>query len=234
MNAKDLNVDLNALLCEGGELRSLFSGLGFDSHRDGHRTLRHFCQSHGLEPQTVAKMLAALSPVSGRTPIACAELLTLPELCDHLERTHRKHLLHQIWCLDQMSVEAIELDGCEASKCLRIRKAIRDFSRHFVRHVRHEADVVFPIIRTLGDGRGRSSSRAKLKSQLMRMEREHSKAEEGLAELREMIDGPETPTAPGLRTMVKALARFEQALHGQIYVENHILFQRALTLHSLS
>jgi regulator of cell morphogenesis and NO signaling len=231
MNLIDPNTPLDQFLFATPEQRRLFDDLGIDTCRDHNRSLAEVCRKHGLDSQTVARMLTALQGTPQQRQAVTLELMALTELCDHLEYTQNHYLLDELARLDKLTRTAAEQEGAETPQLLRIRETFVAFREQFTAHIREEADALFPLIRGLAiDENEALPVRPALKSRLARMENQHNQADEALAELHALAgDGSlRLPVSAGVRTVSDAIVRLEHAIHEQIYKENQVLFPRAL------
>jgi len=230
MNHTDLSTTLDEFLLASPEQYRIVGPLGLDSQRDGRRSLADICQIHGLEPRTFARMLAAFACAKSQPPPVYLELMTLKDICDHLEQSSRVALQDELARLDQLTRVAAERYGAGHPQLLRIRKTLVAFRERFTAHLHEETENLFPLIRRLTTGK--KEARSALKSRLARMEHEHNQADEALAELHALAgDGLLRPPVPAaVRTVSDAIVRLEQAIHEQIYKENQVLFRRALAI----
>ncbi len=230
MNHIDLSTTLDEFLLASPEHGRVIASLGLNSRCDGSQSLADICQTHGLEPRTFARMLAAFASARSQPPPVCLELMTLNDLCDHLEQSPRVTLQDELARLDQLTRVAAEQYGAEHPQLLRIRKTFVTFREQFTVHLHEEAEILFPLIRRLTTGK--KEGRSALKSRLARMEHAHNQADEALAELRALA-GEESlrrPLPATVRTVSDAIFRLEHAIHEQIYKENQVLFPRALAM----
>lgn len=230
MNHIDLSTTLDELLLASPKQGRVIGLLGLDSRCDGSQSLADICQTHGLEPRTFARMLAAFASARSQPPPACLELMTLNDLCDHLEQSLRVTLQDELAWLDQLTRVAAEQYGAEHPQLLRTRKTFVAFRERFTAHLHEEAEKLFPLIRRLTTGK--KDARPALKSRLARMEHEHNQAGETLAVLRALAGGESLrrPLSAAVRTVSDAIIRLEHSIHEQIYKENQVLFPRALAM----
>ena len=230
MNHIDLSTTLDEFLLASPEQGRVIGSLGLDWRCEGRRSLADICQTHGLEPRTFARMLAAFARARSQPPPVCLELMTLNDLCDHLEQSPRITLQDELARLDQLTRVAAEQYGAEHPQLLRTRETFVAFRERFTAHLHEEAEMLFPLIRRLTTGK--KEARSALKSRLARMEHEHNQADEALAELHALA-GEESlrrPVPAAVRTVSDAIVHLEHAVHEQIYKENQVLFPRALAI----
>lgn len=224
----DPNMTLGELLLlAASEDKPILEYLGIDSKGEAGRTLAEICQSHGLESHTTIRMLAAIFNARQHAQAACVELMSLTELCDHLEDAHRG-LHDELKRLDRLTKAMAEEQAEQQPELRAIRNGFVVFQRWFKAHLRKESEYLFPILRRWNDSQN-DPRRAHCEASLAQLEREHSQTDEALADLRGLMagDSPSSSTQAALRTISGALVHLEHAVHEQIYVENRILFPRA-------
>ena len=231
MDGINLNTTLDEFLLVAPALGRVIDRLGIGSRRDRNRSLDNICQKLGFDPPTFARVLAALAVAEAPTPPVCLDLMTLPDLCDHLEQARQASLQDELARFDELIHAMAERHGEQQPLLLSIRAAFIVLRDSFATHFREEGDVVFPLIRQMATGgTGGRLVRVALKPRLARMQHEHNLAEEALAELGalagEMALRP--PASAALPAVADALVRLEHAVHEQIYHENQVLFPRAL------
>lgn len=81
----DPSSTLRQLLLTMPENSSVMQSLGVSATRDGDRTLAELCELQGLEVRTLARVLAATRDTRQQALTFSVELMTLTQLCDHLE-----------------------------------------------------------------------------------------------------------------------------------------------------
>ncbi len=205
---------LSEILRAKPQQRGLWERLGIDLSRCRDCSLAEVCRLHDLDASTVARLLSAM-----REP-ACVilELLTLDELCEHIERRQHACLHDAMVELEHLTGRAAENPGGE--RFLKIRKMFLAFRFTLATHLHEESSVLFPCLRRGGEFPGRAA----LKFRLARLEREHCQADEALAELGALADGK----------IGAVVARLHRIVHEQIYIENRILFPQALACRGTS
>lgn len=192
------------------------------------------CQRHDLNWPTVARFLTALPGTILPCQGIALELMTLSELCDHLEHMHRVTIQDELTCLDQLTCTAVQELGAEHPQLLQIRATFVTFRETFAAHLREETEELFPMIRELTTGKQkRLVLPPALKSCLARMESEHNQADEALTELDALAEDKslQRHAILVLRTACHdAIFRLKHAVHERIYEENQVLFPRTLAM----
>lgn len=159
------------------------------------------------------------------------ELMSLTELCDHLEYARQVTLQIELERLDRLTRSAAQLNCEEGSRLLEIRNIFLTFHNQFVAHLRQETNDLFPFVRQMiASKNGVRPLRSSLKSRVARLRNDHNHTGETLADLRDLIDDRrfELPASQTIRLISKSIVRLDKAVQAQIYKENQVLFPRIL------
>ncbi len=229
-NPIDPNRTIGRLLFDAPKCGLILENLGISPTRDAGQTLTAVCRRQGLHPQTVARTLAAGREAIKHLSVACVELMTLPELCNHLDDAQgniRQELKH----LDRLTTRLTDEHAANQSDLMLIRKSVTVVKRLVEAHLRRESRDLFSVFRqpsVLNSPRGRGQSVSK--EALARFEQEHSHMEEALADLGHAVGecSPSSSTREMLQAISRTVSRLDQAIHEHIYKENRVLFPRAL------
>src|SRR5574337_1270263 len=147
MNMPTLSIDprttIKRLMIAMPEHGPALHCLGINSTRDGHRTFAEFCELRGLEARTAARVLAAMGEAKHQTPAVCVELMTLAELCDHLENA-QGDLCDELKRLDQLTKAMADEQAEQLPELRAIRNGFVVFQRWFKAHLRKESEYLFP------------------------------------------------------------------------------------------
>jgi regulator of cell morphogenesis and NO signaling len=227
------NSSLDEFLFAEPELRRLFDNLGIDSLGGENKSLAKICQEHHLDSSTVARLLTALQAIYPPRQVVSLELMTLTELCDHLERLQQITLREELARLERLLRMAAQQQSAEYPQFVRIHETFVAFREQFTAHLREEAEGVFPLIRQLTNGEsGALPVRSSLKLRLAEMEKDHNQADESLAELFTLASDESLgrSAAATMRAISTVIIRLKHTVHEQIYKENRVLFPRALAI----
>jgi regulator of cell morphogenesis and NO signaling len=227
------NTSFDEFLFAEPELRRLFDNLGIDCRGGENKSLAKICQEHHLDSSTVARLLTALQAIYPPRQVVSLELMTLTELCDHLEQLQQITLREELARLDRLTRMAAQQQGAEYPQFVRIHETFVAFREQFTAHLREEAEGVFPLIRQLTNGEsGALPVRSSLKLRLAEMEKDHNQADESLAELFTLASDESLgrSAAATMRAISTVIIRLKHTVHEQIYKENRVLFPRALAI----
>jgi regulator of cell morphogenesis and NO signaling len=208
----------------------IFENLGIDYCCGGKRSLAEVCRAKGLDPATVAKMLAALDRVAD-APGANPDAMGLAELCDHIERAHHDWLREELPRLDFMTRKFAAVHGEHEPRLYDIRRVFESFNAEIVAHTDEEEAVVFPKIRQLEASHGdKPRAAAELKSSFAKLESEHESAGGALEQFKALTDDFTPPdwACNTFRALFDTLAQLERNMHQHVHKENNVLFVKAL------
>lgn len=202
----------------------IFKHLGIAEKGTSETSWTKRCQKQKLDPSTVTRMLAAFDEVVRTVPPVSIELMTLTELCDHIEQTHHCRLHETLSQLDELIHATADDEEAPENDTNQIHEAFLSFRNRTTAHLQMESRVLFPLIRQMEAESPRASvTHRALRTTMVEMENDHNEADEALAELHTLAQ----MIAPSLS---QAIGRLEIDLHEQIYKENHALFPKALAL----
>jgi regulator of cell morphogenesis and NO signaling len=234
MTAITPDTTIGTLVADDARRTRVFERLGIDYCCGGSRTLAEACQTEGLDPQTVAQVLAAAEAAQGPAAdsVDWAER-TLSDLIDHIERTHHAFLREELPRLTGLVHKVARVHGDTAPWMVSIKDVFDDLRVDLEAHMQKEEAVVFPMIRALEVGELHTDKKALGDDDPIHlMEEEHDAAGAALKRLRTLSDGytPPADACGTFRAALEGLARLEADMHQHVHKENNLLFPRARQL----
>lgn len=204
----------------------VFENLGIDYCCGGKKSLAEACRAKGLDPATVVALLTAMDGAPDQASVN-PDVMSLSELCDHIEQVHHQYLREELPRLDFMTRKVAAVHGQDEPRLLEVRRVFEAFQAEMVSHTQEEDIVVFPAIRNLESGK-----RTPLDAAFAKLESEHENAGAALAHFKELTDNYTPPewACNTFRALYDGLAQLEQHTHQHVHQENNVLFPRALAL----
>lgn len=190
----------------------------------GARTLAVAAVAADLDPEIVAQELS-----SARVDEPPAEWASLgpAELVDHIETIHHRYLWSELPRITALVEKIATVHGENHPELAEVRRLSDEIRADFEPHLIREEQELFPLLRSLGDPAGRSSSDdARLTEQVEALTGEHETVGALFEELNR-ITGGYTPPADGCATYeatYRALAELEADTHLHIHKESNVLF----------
>lgn len=225
---------LRDIVSENFNAARLFDSYGFDYCCHGNETLAVACQKGGVEISSVISDLDLLD-----TDIASQRYFSwdVSFLIDYIINNHHSYirdvsptiLLHLQKCVAAHSRRHPELIKVEAL----FRRTIAEL----MHHMHKEEQILFPYIKHLyrSELNGTIPPVArfgKVENPINMMLAEHETAGANLSEIRELLNGYTIPedACTTLQLAYKELEGFESDLHKHVFLENVIVFPKAIRL----
>jgi regulator of cell morphogenesis and NO signaling len=227
MGPIDPEQTLGGLVAERPALAATLERLRLDYCCGGGRTLAEACRDHGLDPATIAAVLAQLDGPEAAARLALHDLrgATLPELCDHIVRAHHEPLRRELPRISELLATVVRVHAREHPELHDLQRLFTGLAHDLLEHLESEETSVFPAARRVAAGEAPDATLAGLVAEHVT---EHAATGDALAALRELAGGYETEAAycsTHLR-LLEALAAFELDLHQHVHEENNLLFPR--------
>ena len=210
----------------------IFENLGIDYCCGGKKPLSEACRGKGLDPATVVALLTAMDGAPDQ-PSVNPDVMSLSELCDHIEQVHHQYLREELPRLDFMTRKVAAVHGQDEPRLLAVRNIFETFQAEMVSHTKEEEEAVFPVIRKLeSTEEGRSATAEQLRAAFGKLESEHENAGAALARFKELTDNYTPPewACNTFRALYDGLANLEKYTHQHVHQENNVLFPRALAV----
>ena len=207
----------------------VFQRYGIDFCCGGKAALSAACQAHGV---SYAELVGAIE-ASAEQPAAEARdwnCEPLYAIADHIVAAYHDPLREELPRLEAMAAKVRRVHGSKAPFLARLDAIVSELAADLQLHMRKEEAVLFPAIRAVEAGGGRTP--VPISAPITVMEAEHDHAGALLSELRTITDGYVAPewACQTFRALYHGLAELEAAMHLHVHLENNVLFPRALAL----
>ena len=207
------------LVLEQPSRSRVFEELGVDYCCGGKRSLTDACEARGLPlAEAVAALDAAANEPSQERDWTQAPL---PELCDHIVRSHHQPLREELPRLDTLLEKVVRAHDDERPELAGMRDTFLALRTELEEHMTTEEEQLFPLVRSGGPYDP---------EQVAALEHDHEWAGAALATLRDLSGGYDLDRAlcNTHRATLDGLRELELELHRHIHEENNVLFPRAL------
>jgi regulator of cell morphogenesis and NO signaling len=207
----------------------VFQRYGIDFCCGGKTALAAACRARGVAYTELVDAIDA----SARRPAADARDWNrepLHALVDHIVATYHEPLREELPRLEAMAAKVRRVHGSKAPYLTRLDVIVTALSADLRSHMGKEEAVLFPAIRTVEAGGGRTA--IPMSAPITVMEAEHDHAGTLLSELHTITDGYVAPewACQTFRALYHGLADLETAMHVHVHLENNVLFPRAVAL----
>lgn len=207
--------------------------LGIDCGRVAGRTLAKACETHGLDPETVARMLdVAVETVPAEGDPEWLSV-SLPALIDHIESTHHDYLRRALPRLSERLAAADQPSDAGSPQWLEpVRATFQDLKAELMTGLQQEEEYLFPALRTVAEGRVLPDGSTLRRESLRQIADTHGATKSVLERLRALTNDYQAPegASRAVQDTMSRLHELEVDLRRHLHEELHILFPRAESL----
>lgn len=216
---------------------SVLQRFEIDLCSSANQSLTQACSSLQLSvDQVLEKLAAAEADQNGAPPVDPASM-SLERLVQHIVRRHHRLVRQEIPRLAAIAHKLATKHGDRAPQLIPIDRLMDQLQGEIIAHIEKEENVLFPYIvhldQPLGLARPPASACFRRVAQPVRMiMNEHEVALGILAELRDLTNGFTAPdwACANHVSFHTGLRAFEKDLKQHIYLEDEVLFPRAVEL----
>ncbi len=222
-------IAIENLTAEHPQTRRLLCRLGVDVLAEGNLTLREAALRHGLQVQEVIQGLERLLQDKG--PVTQDWLsATKAEVVAHIVSHHHVFTREELARLGPLLDTALAEDLAAHPELTQVNSHFRNLEKDLLGHFQMEEKNLFPALCAIDKGGPTPISLSTPKEQLRTINAEHQAVEELFLNIRMLTEDYTVPrdASPSLRALYLGLRELEDDLHVHLYLENHLLYPRAL------
>jgi regulator of cell morphogenesis and NO signaling len=211
----------------------VFERFGIDSCCGSYRSIAEACRAAAADPEAVEQALGELQP--GVEDDGTMASWPLPRLIDYIVEQQHGPASTAASRIANGLAQIVMVHRREHPEVVRIAASFERLASDVRQHMMKEEVVLFPYIREPATAAGEvahPSPFGTIENPIRMMEREHREAEEHLRRLRELTGGFTAPpdACANHRACFADLMVFAREFSRNVYLENHVLFPRALQL----
>jgi len=218
---------IEQLTSEHPRTRRLLCRLGIDALGEGQLSLREAALRHGV---SVAQALRVLDAgLAGG--VATQDWLgaSKAELVAHIVQHHHAFAREELARLAPL-LEAVQAEAAAHPELAQVRVHFHSMEQDLLTHFQMEERNLFPALCATEQGGPTPISLSTPREQLRTINAEHQAVEELFLNIRMLTDDYAVPADASreLRALYLGLRELEDDLHVHLYLENHLLYPRAL------
>jgi len=219
----------------------VFEKLGIDYCCGGNKPLEAACGEVSLPIQQVIASLESAAVEhrerNSAGPIDDWQNAPLGDLVTHIQETHHKYVKGEIARLRPLLDKVCNVHGSKHPELLSLRSDFHALAQELTTHMMKEEMVLFPYIERMEESllSGEPILPAPfgtVENPVAKMVHEHDSAGNLLRHMRQLSEGYDPPkgACTSYKALYWALSEFERDLHQHVYLENNILFPRAIEM----
>jgi len=213
----------------------IFENLGLDFCCGGKKTINDACLEKGLNPENVIIELEKVEENSSNA--MHFDKWEIDFLIDYIINNHHSYVRNMVSTIEHHLQKVVSAHGEKHPEVVSINGTFNDLKEELLNHMQKEEKVLFPYIRKMNIAYKNSFEMAfppfgTVENPLKIMESEHESAGRMMAAINK-LSGRYVPPANACGTykvLYQELKEFEQDLHKHVFIENNILFPKALEL----
>lgn len=223
----DPQTPIDTLTAERPKTRRLLCRLGVDVLAEGGLTIADAAQRHGLPVADVIRDLEALGEPGPAQDWLQADT---PRLVQHIVEHHHVFTREELARLGPILDRLLAADPPARPELKQLAVHFRSLEKDLLGHFQMEERNLFPALCDAERGGPVPIALSTPREQLRTISAEHQAVEELFLNIRALTDDYAVPAGadPGLRALYLGLRDLEDDLHMHLYLENHLLYPRAL------
>jgi regulator of cell morphogenesis and NO signaling len=223
----DPQTPIDTLTAERPRTRRLLCRLGVDVLGEGALTLDEAARRHGLPVEAVLRDLEALGEPR---PPQDWQQAGIAQLVEHIVNHHHVFTREELARLGPILDRLLAAKPAVHPELAQLAVHFRNLEKDLLGHFQMEERNLFPALRGIEGGGPVPISLSTPSEQLRTISAEHQAVEELILNIRSLTDDYAVPAdaAPDLRALYLGLRDLEDDLHVHLYLENHLLYPRAL------
>ncbi len=216
----------------------VFEKMGVDYCCGGAASLETACASAGIETAEVVRALSQADQLATQAEdFRDWQTAPLSELIDHILETHHVFTRQELTRLDALLTKVCDAHGERHPELASLQNLFKSLAEELAPHMMKEERVLFPYIVRMEEAVATVEQVppppfVTVRNPVRMMSLEHDNAGALLSEMRRTASNYEAPAdgCMSYRTLYQALKEFEEDLHRHIFLENSILFPRAVEM----
>jgi regulator of cell morphogenesis and NO signaling len=216
----------------------VFENMGIDYCCGGAATLESACASAGIMTADVVRALAEASEHRSKSGgLKDWQSAPLSDLINYILEKHHVFTKQELLRLDALILRVCSAHGERHPELLRLQELFKSLNADLEPHMLKEERVLFPYIIRMEAAVENHDSLSlppfmTVRNPIRMMSLEHDNAGELLREMRRASSDYAVPAdgCVSYQTLYQALKEFEEDLHQHIFLENNVLFPRAVEM----
>jgi regulator of cell morphogenesis and NO signaling len=216
----------------------VFEKMGIDYCCGGGASLDEACTAAGIEQEDVLRALEDASrKQTGSSDLKIWQNTPLDIFADYIVEKHHVFTKNEITRLELLLAKVCAAHAERHPELLELRKLFKQLAEELLVHMMKEERVLFPYVKQIQTAHASAGQLGTppfqtVKNPIRMMMQEHDAAGEMLTQMRRITSNYNVPSdgCISYATLSGALLEFEEDLHQHIFLENSILFPRAIEL----
>ncbi len=225
---------LSQIVTKDHRAASVFERYNLDFCCKGNKSFNDACKEKGLNAEVIFSELQNSNFISNENALRFNEW-ELDFLVDYIINNHHQYVRNSIPVISAHAEKVAQVHGKHHPETIEINKIFSIVYKDLKQHLMKEEEILFPYIKYLVKVKNNGSKPERpyfgtIKNPINMMESEHTSTGDNLFNIRNMTNNYSLPAdaCTTYSTYYKELKEFEEDLHKHVYLENSILFPKAI------
>ena len=225
---------LSQIVTKDHHAAGVFEKYNLDFCCKGNKSLGEACKDAGLNADEILSELHDNYPVKDEGGFRFNDW-ELDFLADYIINNHHQYVRNSIPVISAHAEKVAQVHGKRHPETVEVNKIFSVVYKDLRQHLMKEEEILFPYIKYLVKVKNNSSKPeppyfGTIKNPINMMESEHASAGDNLFQIRKLTENYSLPAdaCTTYSTYYKELKEFEEDLHKHVYLENYILFPKAI------
>ena len=191
----------------------------------GDITLKSVCAKSKIDLENLVEELQLAMVIEDPDSIYF-NTISLPELCNYIEKRHHTYVRSTAPFLQQKLQKLCEVHGSNHPELFAIQDEFNEAVSNLMAHMEDEEKVLFPVCRELGSLETDKDTGQRMLNSIAQMKSEHDTEGDRFKRISVLSNNYTCPPdgCNTFRVTFQTLKDFEDDLHRHIHLENNILF----------
>jgi regulator of cell morphogenesis and NO signaling len=219
---------------------AIFLKYSIDFSFKGHRTLKEVCKKRNIEESLLIEELDRAKTNSANQSFNYNSW-SLDLLTDYIEKTHHRYVAEKVPVLRKLLNELCSIHGEAHPELFEINTLFTESALDLSANMRKEEQVLFPFIKKIKDAHTKGlfleiAHFGTIENQIILNKEEHYTVGQRFKKIAVLTNKyiPPADTSNTYNVAFAMLKEFERNLDKHIYLENNILFPKAVALEKAS
>ncbi len=225
---------LSQIVAKDHHAAAVFEKHNLDFCCKGNKSLGEACKEKGINADEILSELQNSNASKDDNGLRFNDW-ELDFLTDYIVNNHHQYVRNAIPIISAHAEKVAQVHGKRHPETIEINKIFSVVYKDLKQHLMKEEEILFPYIKYLVKIKNNGSKPeppyfGTIKNPISMMEAEHTSAGDSLFQIRKLTDNYSLPAdaCTTYTTYYKELKEFEEDLHKHVYLENYILFPKAV------
>ncbi len=234
------NKSIAEFVKENQNASKVFDKYGIDYCCGGKMNFKEYCVKKNLDPILIINEIDTDLDYKGQISFKDINKWPADLICDYIEKTHHRYLKEFFEIVETKMEKLINKHGFKHPELIEIRNIIKSAQYELLMHLKKEELILFPAIKKIVTADFNNLPKedfpfGSIANPINAMENEHNHEGERLELLKKLTNNftPPDDACQTYQSVYRILKEFYDDMHKHVYIENHILFPKVLSLEKI-